>query len=89
MAPEVMQYKPHNEKADIYSLGMVLYEMVTNQVPFDGLNQMQLLCSIINKERPPVDGILPEWKFIITQCWDDDPNRRPSATEVLKMIEKL
>lgn len=42
MAPEILRNEPSDEKADVYSYGVVLYELVTNQEPWTSLNPMQV-----------------------------------------------
>ncbi|KAJ0974464.1 hypothetical protein J5N97_016429 [Dioscorea zingiberensis] len=48
MAPEIIQNKKYDAKADLWSVGAILYQLVTGKPPFDGTNQFQLFQNILN-----------------------------------------
>lgn len=94
MAPEVLRNEPSNEKCDVYSFGVILWELATLRLPWRGMNPMQVVGAVgfqnrrleIPKELDPVVG------RIILECWQSDPNLRPSfaqLTEVLKPLNRL
>ncbi|KAH0913461.1 hypothetical protein HID58_036782 [Brassica napus] len=94
MAPEVLRNEPSNEKCDVYSFGVILWELATLRLPWRGMNPMQVVGAVgfqnrrleIPKELDPVVG------RIILECWQTDPNLRPSfaqLTEVLKPLNRL
>ena len=73
-----------DEKSDIYSLGIVMYEMLTGRVPFDGDNPVNIALMHINGEMIPpsklVEGVPPALEHIILKCTDKYPvNRYASA----------
>ena len=77
-----------DEKSDIYSLGIVMYEMLTGQVPFDGDNPVNIALQHINSEMVPpsqlVDGVPPALEHIIMKCCDKYPvNRYASAEDLI------
>ena len=51
-APEIWNNQPYNQKVDIWALGIILYEMVTQQYPFNGGTLYGLAYSIINGDYP-------------------------------------
>ncbi len=57
IAPELLQGKPVDRRADIYSLGVVVYELLTGRRPFKGENLTGLIYSIVNDEPPPPSTI--------------------------------
>lgn len=83
-----------DEKSDIYSLGIVMYEMLTGRVPFDGDNPVNIALMHINGEMVPpsklVDGVPPALEHIILKCTDKYPvNRYASADELIEALNNL
>ncbi|MDO4545670.1 MAG: Stk1 family PASTA domain-containing Ser/Thr kinase [Bacillota bacterium] len=83
-----------DEKSDIYSLGIVMYEMLTGRVPFDGDNPVNIALMHINGEMVPPSkltaGIPPALEHIILKCTDKYPvNRFASADELIEALNNL
>lgn len=83
-----------DEKSDIYSLGIVMYEMLTGRVPFDGDNPVNIALMHINGEMVPpsklVEGVPPALEHIILKCTDKYPvNRYASADELIEALNNL
>lgn len=83
-----------DEKSDIYSLGIVMYEMLTGQVPFDGDNPVNIALKHINDDITPpsqlVDGVPPALEHIIMKCTDKYPiNRYASADELIQALNNI
>ncbi|KAG0614145.1 hypothetical protein M758_6G154300 [Ceratodon purpureus] len=77
------------KEADIYSFGMMCYEVVTRCIPFDGHPQNDYGI-VLKEERPrlPVDLDL-DLKTIIVECWHQDPHFRPSASMLQKKLRSF
>eukprot|EP01103_Thecamoeba_quadrilineata_P000868 TRINITY_DN10760_c0_g1_i1.p1 TRINITY_DN10760_c0_g1~~TRINITY_DN10760_c0_g1_i1.p1 ORF type:complete len:726 (-),score=131.55 TRINITY_DN10760_c0_g1_i1:175-2352(-) len=96
MAPEVFQGSSYNEKADIYSFAICVYEIVTGVIPFsdkvDG-NQKSLkkvVEMICNRQRAVIPDYVPlDLKMIINEGWAPDPEARPSMDIISDRLEKL
>ncbi|XP_047071930.1 serine/threonine-protein kinase EDR1-like isoform X1 [Lolium rigidum] len=94
MAPEVLRNEQSNEKCDIYSFGVILWELATLRNPWHGMNQMQVVGAVGFQDRrldipKEVDPIVAS---IIRDCWQKDPNLRPSfiqLTSYLKTLQRL
>jgi len=96
MAPEIVVLnakKGYDSKVDVYSFAMLLYEMMTNQIPFAGMNAIQIGFCLAKGERPAKPSIssrVPkELINLMTRCWSQEPEKRPSFDEIrgeLKMI---
>jgi eukaryotic-like serine/threonine-protein kinase len=82
MSPEQCEEKPVDARSDIYSLGVVVYEMLTGEAPFEG-NSTRLL--IAHSTEPPMPlsrkrpDILPAVEAVVMRALDKDPSRRPQT----------
>jgi formylglycine-generating enzyme required for sulfatase activity/dienelactone hydrolase len=80
MSPEQAQAKPVDPRSDVFSLGIVLYEMTTRRRPFDGDNSASILSSILRDSPAPVTKLEPATPapldLIIRHCLEKDPDRR-------------
>jgi len=91
MSPEQAQGKGVDQRADIWSFGIVLHEMITGALPFDTSYEYGLLYSIIH-DRPPVlsehqPSVHPEFQSIVDKCLEKDPQRRyGTAAQVVDHI---
>ncbi|MBP1598754.1 MAG: serine/threonine protein kinase [Acidobacteria bacterium] len=80
MSPEQAEGKKVDARSDIFSLGSVLYEMVTGEKAFDGKSRMSTLSAILREEPKPVSSITPavpaELERLINRCLRKDPAKR-------------
>eukprot|EP01094_Clydonella_sp_ATCC50884_P002393 TRINITY_DN1182_c0_g1_i3.p1 TRINITY_DN1182_c0_g1~~TRINITY_DN1182_c0_g1_i3.p1 ORF type:complete len:572 (+),score=143.04 TRINITY_DN1182_c0_g1_i3:78-1718(+) len=87
-SPEALELQELTPKADIFSFGMVLYEIVSLNIPYDEESfESQVRKHILAGHRPTVPSIvLPRFADFIRKCWDMLPSNRPSAVEVVRML---
>ena len=79
----------YDSKVDVYSFGVMLYEIVTGQLALRHLNQYQILPFILRGKRPEIpDNVLPFTRSLITRCWSGDPSERPSFSEIYSELWK-
>ncbi|CAH9125445.1 unnamed protein product [Cuscuta epithymum] len=91
MAPEVLRNEPSNEKSDVYSFGVILWELATLQVPWSGMNSMQVVGAVGFQGRRLIipSQIDPMVSEIITDCWKQDPQARPSFAQIITRLKFL
>lgn len=100
MAPEVVKNQEYDEKADVFSFAMVVYNLFHRIVPSNLLNVNDDTPDAVEnygKEvakgyRPPIGKSRPindTLKTLIEQCWANDPRERPSMKEVLQVLTQL
>jgi hypothetical protein len=83
MAPEVCRGRPYNSKADIFALGIALYEICTFELPFADETIPGLFDKILNQQPPPILGDYDDdCKALIFMMLSKDPDNRPSVTEL-------
>src|SRR5581483_2606183 len=80
-APEILNNKSYTQSADIYSIGMVMYEIATGKCPFHDRSTEPddyLAISICYGKRPEIKDSIPKvYRKIMEACWDPDPLKRP------------
>ncbi|KAH8928853.1 kinase-like protein [Atractiella rhizophila] len=98
-APELWVPHPrYNEKVDVYSAGLVFWEMLqwhfpTKKYPFEGSNEHAIYNDVgKNKMRPSTKGMKPQWGsdilLLIDKMWAQEPSARPRMTEIVHTLEE-
>ena len=89
LAPEVIKHARSSKNSDIYSFGIVLWELATREEVYKGLEAMQIIARVANDNlRPPVpqDCI---WRDMMVKCWDENPHNRGNFTSIAFEINRF
>ncbi|KAL9181244.1 hypothetical protein ACHAXT_010049 [Thalassiosira profunda] len=91
MAPEVLCNEDYAEPADVFSFGIILWEMLTKECPYDGMTPIQCALSVLNENKRPE---IPDWcpqslRALIEKCFLRDPSARPSFSEILTTLDAM
>ncbi|KAG8559610.1 hypothetical protein GDO81_017393 [Engystomops pustulosus] len=91
MAPEVIQSLPVSETCDTYSYGVVLWEMLTREVPFKGLEGLQVAWLVVEKnERLTIPSSCPRsFAELMRLCWEAEAKKRPSFKQIISNLESM
>eukprot|EP00928_Gymnodinium_smaydae_P001579 TRINITY_DN10576_c0_g1_i3.p2 TRINITY_DN10576_c0_g1~~TRINITY_DN10576_c0_g1_i3.p2 ORF type:complete len:313 (+),score=74.80 TRINITY_DN10576_c0_g1_i3:1078-2016(+) len=93
MAPEVVRGTSYDEKVDVYSFSMVLFEIISREIPFEDENPARVGALTLAGKRPDLEAVPEDCPSILRElmirCWDQDPAARPAFNEILETILAL
>ncbi|XP_042520958.1 serine/threonine/tyrosine-protein kinase HT1 [Macadamia integrifolia] len=91
MAPELIKHKAYGRKVDIYSFGLILWEMVAGTIPYEGMLPAQVAYAVVNKNLRPIipPNCLPVLQALIEQCWASQSEKRPEFWQIVKVLEQF
>eukprot|EP00095_Tigriopus_kingsejongensis_P010817 maker-scaffold2896_size11495-snap-gene-0.2 protein:Tk10817 transcript:maker-scaffold2896_size11495-snap-gene-0.2-mRNA-1 annotation:"mitogen-activated protein kinase kinase kinase 13 isoform x4" len=89
MAPEVIRNEPCNEKVDIWSFGVCLWELLTCEIPYRNVDSSAVIWGVgSNSLQLPIPTSCPEgFKLLVKQCWATKPRNRPSFKHILMHLD--
>ena len=91
MAPEVLANRSYDEKADVYSFGIIVWELLSRECPYEGMTAIQCALAVLNRDKRPE---IPKWcppglHALIKSCIKKDPSDRPTFTEIIVALDAL
>lgn len=90
MAPEMFQKRSYDEKIDVFAFGTLLWEIISRQVPFDGLEPDQIKKKLATPGNLPLPYNCPaEIGNLIISCRSNAPEKRPSFSQICEILDKL
>jgi serine/threonine protein kinase len=86
----ILNDKSEFQKSDIYSFGILLWELYTCTPPFNvGLKELYQYVVVDNYRPEITKGFNQDLANLIRMCWDNDPNRRPEFSKIIELLNKL
>ncbi|XP_063803358.1 mitogen-activated protein kinase kinase kinase 9 isoform X2 [Pseudophryne corroboree] len=91
MAPEVIRSSVFSKGSDVWSYGVLLWELLTGEVPFRGIDGLAVAYGVaMNKLSLPIPSTCPEpFARLMEDCWNPDPHCRPSFTNILFQLTTI
>lgn len=92
MAPEVIESKNYSSKVDVYSYGIIIWEISARRTPYGDMTQQQIGFYVTVKKGRPDKSLIssdtPQALIkLMEQCWDDDPNNRPTFEQIIDYLK--
>jgi serine/threonine protein kinase len=89
-APEVLQNAGVGKGTDVFSFGIMMWEMISGESPYEGLSLNEMKSAVLAGARPSIKaGWSKEWTDIMRSCWAQDPSKRPTFVTLDQMLTQM
>jgi serine/threonine protein kinase len=88
-APEVLAGRPQSAESDVFSYGIVIWELLTEEYPFENKSAFQIASAWSGRTRLPIPENVGGLTSHLAQCWAIDPNRRPSMSDICDQFRRM
>ncbi|CAK9203622.1 unnamed protein product [Sphagnum troendelagicum] len=91
MAPEVIEHKPYDRKADVFSFAIVLWELLTGKIPYENLTPLQAAVGVVQKGlRPTIPSSTPpKLAELLERCWATNSSERPEFSSITTYLQEI
>ncbi|XP_032295529.1 mitogen-activated protein kinase kinase kinase isoform X1 [Drosophila virilis] len=89
MPPEVISRSMYSKSSDVWSYGVLLWELITGETPYKGFDPLSVAYGVaVNTLTLPIPKTCPEtWGALMKSCWESDPHRRPDFKKIIEQLE--
>ncbi|EXX71792.1 uncharacterized protein OCT59_022317 [Rhizophagus irregularis] len=91
IAPEVLRRKPYTKQSEVYSLSMIMWELISDEPPFSNRqHDAGFALAVLDGLRPEdIKGTPDFYSNLMKQCWNFEPLKRPDASHLPKLFEEM
>ncbi|XP_018333531.1 mitogen-activated protein kinase kinase kinase 11 [Agrilus planipennis] len=91
MAPEVIKDSTFSKASDVWSYGVLLWELLTGEMPYRGIDTLAVAYGVaVNKLTLPIPSTCPQlWRDLMNACWQPNPHNRPAFDDILKALDHI
>ena len=87
-SPEILRDQSYTQKGDVYAFGMIVFEIMTNEIIFEGYNAFKLVLDVSSGVHPQSKFPIPySYNCLIEKCWSYNPEQRPSFENIVELLE--
>ncbi|PRP78508.1 hypothetical protein PROFUN_13526 [Planoprotostelium fungivorum] len=87
MSPEAIRDNVYSSMSDVYSYGVVMWEIMTCELPWNDVGNMNACIAVLSGERPPMSI---EWshdiRVLMRACWNEEPTFRPDFAQIISRL---
>jgi serine/threonine protein kinase/ABC-type phosphate transport system substrate-binding protein len=89
-APEIIRGEKYSEKADVYSFGVIMWEVLTRKQPYAGRNFMGVSLDVLEGRRPQIPPDTPQdFRKMVKRCWHGTADKRPAMEEIIGFLDSM